>query len=353
LDYLATTAAEKIVVITTKNNKKKELEAYVNNSVQIVINRTRGIVPKSGFRLFQYLLFYLNSLRLLVKHRPQSILYFDTISSWPALVYKKLRGSKLKLLAHYHEYLTPQEYAHNMFLVKAMHRQETKMYPDSFAWISQTNGVRLQKMIADNRLETAKKSLFHSLPNYPSKYWATRKTDFGSAGKTRLVYVGALGYDSMYLKEIVQLVIKNQDLFTLDFYSFNIDDKAKEFLRSLCCDCIQYHGGVNYKELPRLLPAYDVGLVLYRPVSDNWIYNAPNKVFEYLACGLDVWFSKTMTYTLSLAREDAYPKIVAVDFENLDAFNIEKVLSREGLEGKDAQYFYEDEYSELYYALTQ
>lgn len=352
LDYLTTKPGDEIIIITTKNDKGKKLKVYQNRSERIIIKRASRIVSTSGTRLFQYLFFYLNSLRLLIKYQPKSVLYFETISSWPALMYKRLKGRAIKLFAHYHEYISPGEYSNNMLLVKTMHRMEAKMYTNSYSWISQTNEVRLQKMILDNHLQNVDQTIFHTLPNYPSKYWVKNKRDGRTSKRTRLVYVGALGYDTMYLKEVTDWVIKNEDYFTLDLYSHNIDEKAKDFLESIQHDGIQFHGGINYEDLPQVLCNYDVGLVIYRPVSDNWIHNSPNKVFEYLACGLDVWFSKTMVYTLSLAREDVYPKIIPLDLEKLDEFDFENALNKEDLMSKTSEYFYENVYDELYKALN-
>jgi hypothetical protein len=352
LDYLTKNSKDKIVVITTENRRDIQLPLYRNISKQILIKRTPAIVSTSSLRLWHYLFFYLKGLQILLKYQPDSILYFDTISSWAALMYKKIKA-KVRLLAHYHEYCSPQEYAANMFLVKLMHKQEAKMYSDSYHWISQTNEVRLQKMIRDNHLENVGQAVFHTMPNYPSRYWARRKTNYGTSEKLRLVYVGSLGYDTTYLQELTQWVVKNKIQFTLDLYSHNIDEKASAFLASLSADNIQFHGTVNYPGLPEVLANYDIGLVIYKPVSDNWIQNAPNKVFEYLACGLDVWFSKTMTYAKKLSTEDTFPKIIPVDFEKLDEFDFEKAVSREGLSYKESNFFYENVYHEILTSMSE
>lgn len=347
VDYLGKNSTKKIIVLTTKSASKKKIKPYSNSSKAINLNRTRGIVNSSPLRIFYYLSFYFNSLRLLIKYAPESVLYFDTISSWPALMYKKIKKSKVKLLAHYHEYCSPQEYANNMLLVKAMHKQEAKMYPHSYHWISQTNEVRLQKMISDNHLESIDQSVFHTMPNYPSKFWSKNKTCHRVSKKIRLVYVGSLGYDTTYLKELTQWVVKNKAQVTLDLYSHNIDKKASAFLGSFQANDVQFHSAVNYPELPEVLANYDVGLVIYKPVSDNWIHNAPNKVFEYLACGLDVWFSETMTYMISLAKENTYPKILPVAFDNLSHFDFEKAINRAGLSYQKEEFYCENVYGEI------
>lgn len=350
--YLTANSDERFIVISSRRSNESVVGEYQNHSGNVIVKRTPAIVSNSVFRIFGYLFFYGCSFYLLVKYKPQSVLYFETISSWPALFYKKLRGNKVKLLVHYHEYNTLLEYENGMRLVKLMHQMEKKMYPYAFDWISQTNEIRLEKFINDNELENVNQSKFHTMPNYPSKYWAKGKTDFNSSDKIRLVYIGSIGYDTMYLKELTDWTILNKDKVSLDFYTDNIDDKAKDFLHSLKDDCITFHGGCDYNDLPAKLVNYDVGLVIYKPVSENWIHNAPNKVFEYLACGLDVWFPETMSYTLSKARMNVYPKILAVDFENMQDFNFQKAINRNGLLYKETDFFYENIYHDILSALS-
>jgi hypothetical protein len=191
------------------------------------------------------------------------------------------------------------------------------------------------------------------MPNYPSRHWAKIRTSYRNSKKIRLVYVGSLGYDTTYLEGLAQWVIKNKAQVTLDFYSHNMDEKAESFLALIEEEGIQFHGGVNYQELPEILINYDIGLVIYKPVSDNWIQNAPNKIFEYLACGLDVWFPKTMTYTLSLATEETMPKIIPVDFENLDELDFKKAVNRDGLHFKESNFFYENIYPDILDAINK
>jgi hypothetical protein len=72
-------------------------------------------------------------------------------------------------------------------------------------------------------------------------------------------------------------------------------------------------GPIDYYELPKELVKYDIGLVLYKGHIPNYVYNVPNKVYEYLACGLRVLTSNQLTSTVKLKHN----KIKAVDFNNL------------------------------------
>jgi hypothetical protein len=343
----------KVLVLSTSNKKGSAFNKFAGLSENIEIKRTAGIIAGSAFRVFNYSFFYIYSFYLLLKHKPKVVLYFETISSWPGLLYKRWKGKKVKLFVHYHEYVSPGEYANNMRLVKWMHQLEAKMYGKDYDWISHTNEPRMQKFILDHRLEKIKRNIFHIMPNYPSRHWAKEKTEFVRNSKLRLVYVGSLGYDTMYLKEVVDWVILNAQSISLDVYSHNMDEKSRCFLQTIQDNNVRFHDACNYKELPAILKNYDVGLVIYKPTSGNWIYNAPNKVFEYLACGLDVWFSKTMIYTTTLTRENTFPKILPVHFEKLNDFDFKKAISRTGLTFAENSFYYENVYSEIYESLNE
>lgn len=344
LDFLSAKNDKNIVTITTKNKKESLLQEYTNTSIRII--RTPAIVPKSFFRLFNYLRFYGYSLWLLIRLKPSVVLYFETLSSWPALIYKRLRKNNLNLLLHCHEYTSPKDY-NDMWLVRMMHRMETKMYPTSYKWISHTNQVRMEQFKKDHDLPNVNPGIFHIMPNYPPKSWANYQSDFMLSDKIRLVFVGSLGFENMYLKEIVNWITLNKDRISLDFYSYNIDQKAQKFLNSVPHDSIQFHEGCSYNELPSVLKKYDVGLVLYKAYNFNHINGISNKVYEYLACGLDVWFPKDNTYMLSIVRENEFPKIIALDFKNLVSFDYKNSVERNCLDKSSNNYFAENIYEEI------
>jgi hypothetical protein len=186
------------------------------------------------------------------------------------------------------------------------------------------------------------------MPNYPSKFWAKMtERNVKEDGKIRMVYAGALGLDTTYLREIVEWVIENDEFLSLDIYAYNVDEKAGEFLRTITNTSVSFHGGCDYKNLPGILSSYDVGLVIYKTYSENFMQGISNKVYEYLACGLDVWFSKEITHTSTIGRNDVYPKVIAVDFGNLKDFNFHEAADRSGIQENKTGYFYENVYPEI------
>jgi hypothetical protein len=118
----------------------------------------------------------------------------------------------------------------------------------------------------------------------------------------------------------------------LDVFAYNTDPTTREFLRKADGEIVRFHDcGVDYDELPVLLRQFDVGVILYRCRTVNYQYNASNKLFEYLMCGLDVWYPPTMIGVKAYARDDVWPRVIEVDFEDMDNLNLEKLRSRGSL----------------------
>lgn len=248
-------------------------------------------------------------------------------------------------MVHYHEYVTPEEYQKGMTLVGYAHRLEQLLYP-RYTWISQTNEVRLEKFLADNGL-TLNPEVHHTLANYPPRFWSTFRRNARTDSMTRLVYVGSLGYDTMYLREVLEWLASKQSEFSLDIYAYNIDERARKALFEASLPNVRYHGGCTYQQLPEVLRRYDVGLVMYKPFSENTVCAVSNKVFEYLLCGLDVWFSVEMEYTHRFVRENVSPKVIAVDFKSLNQLNTAKALATVPADTDLTVYCYEREYSSI------
>ena len=347
VDFLSKNYKGKIIVLTTKNSLKFKLSVYRNESSNVIIKRMRFSGSNIFFRLIEYFLFYLESLLLLFCYKAKAVLYFESISSWPALIYKRIKGKRIQLMVHYHEYSDPQSSEEKTFLTGWMHRKEKRMY-QKFSWVSHTNEVRLNMFKDNNNLNHLPPSIFHVIPNYPSQAWMTNRNAYYSNEKVKkLVMVGSLGFDNMYLQEMIDWMSKHQDEFSLDIYSHNMDEKAKAALQDQSLDNIRYCGSADYASLPSILKSYDVGLVIYKPYSQNTIHAVSNKVFEYMACGLDTWFSEDMTYTMQFSRQQVYPKIIPVNFNELDSFDYLSALSKENLNYEPSSYFYENVYSDI------
>ena len=155
----------------------------------------------------------------------------------------------------------------------------------------------------------------------------------------------------MYFKEVAQWVKKHNSEITLDIYSKNILDDVQKYLLELDCEEIQVKGAINYDQIPEILRSYHVGLIIYKGVTQNVKYCAPNKLFEYWACGLDIWFSTDLETSKNYKTSGVYPKVIEVDFMNLDDFDWKAAWDKEGLAYSPSPYFAEEVLNELYQAI--
>lgn len=345
IDYLGKEKNFQLIVVTNRKSKKNYLLEY-DPGEHIKIFRPAKQTEWALARYVNYFIYYLSVFFLLIWHHPATVIYFETLSSWPALVYKKIKGKGVNLMVHYHEYTEPELYKQGMFLSRWMHGIESKMY-HRFSWISHTNPVRMEMFKRDNDLNEMPESVFHVIPNYPPQSWMNAEPkDYSKNKLKKLVFVGSLGYKNMYLQEVIDWLTDQQDEFSLDVYSYNIDEKARQVLENNNKN-IRYCGGCDYQSLPEILKNYDIGLVIYKPFSQNTIHAVSNKVFEYLACGLDVWFSEDMSYTFKYARTDVYPKVIPVNFKELNSFDFESAIAKENLPYEASTFFYENIYPEI------
>jgi hypothetical protein len=306
-----------VIVVTTVNNAITDKCDFKNKNVSV--KRVAGLnkTQPAYLRYFSYFLFYSRCLLLLIQKRPAAILYFETLSSFPAWFYKKFIFRNVPVFIHYHEYTSPAEYNTGMKLVRYFHAKEKWLYQKA-AWISHTNNERLQFFLKDENLSETTPA--HILPNYPPQNWYNKK-ERNKKFPVRIVYVGALDLDTMFTELFAKWVIAQEGKVTWDIYSNNLNDKTVQYIQGLHQKFIRLHKPVEYTRLPAVLKNYDVGVVLYNGHIPNYVFNAPNKLFEYLACDLDVWFPSVMKGCHPLITKNTYPKVVPVDFSEIISFD--------------------------------
>ncbi len=145
-------------------------------------------------------------------------MYYETISSLPAYLYKRFFNKKAELYIHYHEYITPAEYGNGMKLTKLLHKFEMQLYPVA-KWVSHTNESRMQMFIKD--IAPARIHEPKILANYPPKAWSTKSTTKRSL-PVKMVYAGSLSMDTMYTREFAGWVEAQNGKVTWNIYSYNI-----------------------------------------------------------------------------------------------------------------------------------
>jgi hypothetical protein len=346
LRFLENQAVVPLRVVVYTRAAGPEMPEFMLASGNIIIKRLGGGGKKSAIpRYFDYLRFYSFTLLSLLRRVPGTILYYESLSAFPAIWYRRLGHWKTRIFAHYHEYISPKEYAAGMVINHEAHRLEKYVYPQ-FKWISHTNSDRMELFRKDNK--NIRDEQVHILPNYPPLSWAKpgfRKKDQAVA---RFVYVGALSLGNMYTVEFAQWIIAQNGKAEWGIYTNNITEEAKAYIESLTTSHIYFWGSVDYFHLPHQLEDYDAGVILYKGTTANYVYNAPNKLFEYIACGLDVWFPAIMKSCYPYITDNTYPQVRAIDFDSMHEVNPGEVFHKDGMQYKPSSYFCERVCPELF-----
>lgn len=281
----------------------------------VIFKRTYIGQENRVFRfLFGYLFFYLYILGYLILKRPQKILYFESISAIPALIYKFF-FRQTEVFAHYHEYTTKDEYLNGMLIERFSHDLEKRQY-NKFKWISHTNYDRLQLFKNDCNLDC--ESILKIMPNYPLLEWI----DIKEVGKNstldtfRFVYVGPLNEEDTYINEVCDYIGSHND-FSLEIISNRVPVTFIERIKTKQYHNITILGEIENAKLPDVLTSNKIGLILYKCKTLNQIHAQPNKFFEYLRAGLDIWYPKEMIGCKEFTSFVS-PKIIPIDFNNIE-----------------------------------
>lgn len=348
LNYFSGLEDCQVAVCSTYNDRG--LAQYANSSVEF----SRTQFPSRGLSRFRRLLAFLKfpmlALWKLICFRPNVVIYIEPHSSFPAVLFRLVNGQH-KLFIHSHEYCEPDHFrVPGMRLVAFYHWFEKRyLYPRA-EWISQTNADRV-RMFCDDHPDVHRSKL-HVLPNLPPASW--RKTTelkwiAHPQDTLKLLYVGAVSLHDTFIAELVEWLRRQpHGQFSLDVYSTNCDRTAQDFLHSSAAPNLRFHSeGIPYETLPDVLPEFHVGLILYKANTTNYVYNETNKLFEYLACGLDVWYPRQMLGIKPHSRTDVAPRVIEIDFERLDELPVSQLRVRAGLKCESFDRRCEDVLSEL------
>ncbi len=307
----------------------------------------------SAAKAFAYSGFHLGTARRLISDPPDAVIYFEPQSSFPVfLALTSARG--IPVFVHHHEYHEPDEFEKpGMRLARMFHRLEQRALFPRARWISHTNEARRELFLADNGESLRQKTKI--LRNLPPRSWSAepnRAWAKGDAKPLRMVYVGSLSCSDTSIESCVQWVqAQEPGSVTLDIYAYNTDGETATFLQSVKSTAIRFHSqGIPYDDLPHLLRDFHCGLILYRAQTLNYRHNASNKLFEYLACGLDVLFPPSMLGVKPYARMDAAPRVIEADFEKGDV-DLRVLASRGGIPGAPPPPDASSELNELHAAL--
>lgn len=309
-------AAEVEVVSTKPNNG---MLRYMPNKAKLFTPiMCKGKGP-SILRLFKYIWFSFFCIIKLIQVRPKTVMYYESVSAFPVFIYKRFVNKKADIYVHYHEYSSEDEYnlpGRRLFAMN--HWIERRWLYHHCERISQTNKKRLEMFLRDNfMIDKSKACVF---PNYPPKsWWCKNKKHNGDVCKC--VYVGSLSLQDTFVRQFCEWVSRQNGRVTFDIYCFNFPKDTLDSVTAMDCPNITFHKeGVSYLDIPLLFDRFDVGLILYKANTINFQWNETNKFYEYLICGLDIWYPKEMLLLHNMDKSQFAPNVKELDFDSIDSF---------------------------------
>jgi hypothetical protein len=271
---------------------------------------------------------------LLHRFRPDVVLSVEPHSALAAWLHRHLFRSRARLVIQHYEYYSEEDYRRRGNRLLRLNRLFERSLLKQADRVTQTNPDRLRLFAADHPYVRPEQLTLW--PNYPPKSWfgrPDRKWPVNPTGPLRLVVAGAVSLRDTYIGPLVAWITSDhQSACTLDIYSSSCDAQTATWLQASSCDRLRFHlGGVPYSELPEVLRTFDVGLILYRGHTANFVWNATNKLFEYLTCGLDVWYPPCMLGVAPHARSTAAPRVLETDFNNMETLDLRTRTTRSHL----------------------
>ncbi|MFB1027925.1 MAG: hypothetical protein QMC27_08275 [Flavobacteriaceae bacterium] len=342
LNILSKDKLVKTAVFSTKNNKYRP--RFQTKNIQISRTNYPGYQKNIILKFWSFFTYVFLPLWQIIVFKPHVLMYYEPHSALPAYLYKRFFNPRVKLFIHHHEYYAPEEFQDPaMRSVRFFHKLETTFLYKKAAWISQTNSHRLDFFSKD--YPYVPKSILFSLANYPPLSWAkSLKKRSKIKGPIKLLYIGALSFENTYIREIVTFVRNNPNSIKLDIFSYNMHNDVLSWLQSESIENISLNAfGIPYDQIPKIASSYDIGLVLYKGHNINYQYNAPNKLFEYLVCGLDVWVPKELLGCKAYLNSQTRPFVLDVNYNNLSMANFNSIKEENSVGDSFIKYNAEDE----------
>jgi hypothetical protein len=313
-DSLEEKPDQKILVLTTKN-----ITSYTTPNFPKTKIYRFGTISSNPFKRYaSYIWFNLMSFIVMLVNRVDKVTVFETLSIFPFWLVSKMCKSKRGHI-HFHEYISEPERMASSAYMKGLFKLEDqllKKYP-----CSHTNEDRKRLLLIDKPF--LKSEMVEIRPNMPPRYWWNQYGKFKkprTGERIRLVYIGACDHKTMYIKEVLDWINLNQDVLELTIFSQELHKETEVLILGYNCKSIKLLRPIDYYDLPKELIKYDIGLVLYNGYIPNHVYSVPNKVHEYLSCGLQVVVDQNLISTIKLGIR----QIHIVDYTSLDLESLKK-----------------------------
>lgn len=320
LTLMSRRAAWKVRAWTSAN--KRGLDPWNPGEVEVSRSWIAGPQSLLPIRMSGYVAWHVQAAAQIAAWRPDVLIVVEPHSALAAWVYYKVFRGNATLFIHHHEYYAPEDFSAPGMrqLKRTLTLDRRDLFPRA-VWVSQTNLERMRLLRSWNPGITDQTARI--LPNFPPAQWVRNAFALPSPAASdtlRLVYLGSASLEDTFIDEVARWVAARPNRVSLHVVGDNVSTAVWSLLDSLDADNITTdEHGYEYDALPELLTQFDVGLILYKGNTANFVHNVPNKAIEYLACGLEVWYPPEMEGMRTFREEFPDERVREVNFRDLPA----------------------------------
>jgi glycosyltransferase involved in cell wall biosynthesis len=270
-----------VLLIGRKKKSSPELKQrnYRTKRLQLIFEKGPLFYAEFNIRLFFILLF-----------QRKTLLYSNDLDTLlPNFLVSKLSGAKI--IYDSHELFTEApELIHRKLVRKIWLTIEQLIFPQL------THVITVNESIANTYEELYRKKLL-VIRNIPNKYQPTQrlsKSELGIPENTFLIIIQGSGLNIERGIEEAVLAMEHLENTTLMIVGDgDVMPIVKELIKmNQLEDKVKIFGRRPYDEMMQFTMHADLGLTLDKPLSKNYEFSLPNKLFDYMHAGTPILASK-------------------------------------------------------------
>ena len=168
------------------------------------------------------------------------------------------------------------------------------------------------------------------LPNTNNNEFKSIDNSTQEKNKVRVTHIGAIGIDHHIDSYIKAIKLMCEEKYEFWFVGL-ISEEVIKLFEPLINKNIVFTGQLKHCDLQKIYRETDIGVILYKDVSLNHRYCAPNKLYEYWSYGIPV-VGDILPGLRTVFKYDVlgelidmnYPELFFKTFERLDRLKVEK-----------------------------
>jgi glycosyltransferase involved in cell wall biosynthesis len=259
-----------------KNSLPIDKRIYETRRLKLFFNKGSLFYAELNIRLFLFLLF-----------KKADIFYSNDLDTLPANFFCSKFKSKTKLIYDTHELFTEVPELENRKFAK-----NVWLSIENYIFPKLEHVITVNQSIANIYQKKYNKAILVAR-NTPEKFLFKTKVskfDLGLPEDKFLIIIqgSGLNVDRGIEEAIMAMNLINQAMLVIVGNGDVIPTAHKLVEREKLSDKVKFFGKRPYEELMQFTLNADIGLALDKPLSENYKFSLPNKLFDYIQAGIPV-----------------------------------------------------------------